>query len=301
MKNAAAMRIQELAKDQSSVPRLAPGTLQKYFSVVRSFLSWCEDEGYLENSSAKKIKTASATNQSNARDPFSADQLEKLFISPLYSGCKSASRRSTHGDLVLRDAKYWIPLVGLFSGMRLGEIVLLETSDIRTEGEVSHFDVSKEESEKSLKTKSSRRKIPVHSELASQGFLDFVEQRRTEVGSAMLFEVTLDSTGNQPSKWFGRYLNQIAIKTPRTTFHSFRHSFTQVLRIGPSGRRPAASIRRSVSCRLGAVASKAVALNSHEPQVMLLCSALYPGVKADMALVRAQRSRTVQTLLDDHH
>ena len=32
------------------------------------------------------------------------------------------------------------------------------------------------------------------------------------------------------SKWFGRYLKQVEIKTTKTTFHSFRHNFKDRLR-----------------------------------------------------------------------
>ena len=52
-----------------------------------------------------------------------------------------------------RDGKFWLPLIALYSGMRMGEIVQLLASDLKQEGDIWYFDVSRGEgNEKTLKT-----------------------------------------------------------------------------------------------------------------------------------------------------
>ena len=97
------------------------------------------------------------------RYPFSEKQLRKLFSSPVYTGCKSASRRSAKGQHVIRDGKFWIPLIALYSSMRLGEIVQLLVGDIKSEHGVAYFDICRGEGEKKqIKTASSMRRVPIH-------------------------------------------------------------------------------------------------------------------------------------------
>src|SRR3546814_11630732 len=72
----------------------------------------------------------------------------------------SRARRAIPGTLVVRDGKFGIPLIGLFAGLRCGEIVQLDVADIKTEHGIDYFDITKGEPEsgKSLKTASSARR-----------------------------------------------------------------------------------------------------------------------------------------------
>ena len=65
--------------------------------------------------------------------PVFREATKNALRSPVYTGCKSASRRSAKGQHVIRDGKFWIPLIALYSGMRLGEIVQLLVGDIKSE------------------------------------------------------------------------------------------------------------------------------------------------------------------------
>ena len=77
---------------------------------------------------------------------------------------------------------YWTPFIGIFTGMRLGEITQLYLENIR-EIKGSHrnkrwcFDnvVEPERTDKKLKTKSSRRIVPVHDKLIEFGLIEFIE------------------------------------------------------------------------------------------------------------------------------
>jgi integrase len=235
LKEFAGKTLVEIAEMSPSTARLGAGTLQKYFACVRSFLAWCETEGYVTVSPAGKIKTGAKPNLYNAREPFSKPQLKTLFGSPQYVGHLSAASRAKPGKLMEKDGKFWIPLIGLFTGMRLGEIVQLMVSDIGDDDGLIYFDVNKNEGDqKTLKSKASQRAIPVHKKLVKMGFMDFVETRRAKEPKGRLFPEIKPGANNYHShnfsKYFGRYLKQVLVKTEKTAFHSFRHSFTDALR-----------------------------------------------------------------------
>jgi integrase len=226
----------EIAQKAAGIHPLQKKTIWKYRANLTTFLNWCVDEGYLEKSPGAKIKVAgvSAKEAQEAREAYSKDQLVQLFSSPVYTGCFSEARRSKPGKLILRDGKFWIPLVALFTGMRLGEIVQLLVSDIKDQDGVAYFDLKIGEGEnKSLKTASSTRKVPIHEELIRIGFLAYVEKRRSMDLKGRLFpDVAVGKDGYHShnfSKWWGRYTRELGIKAGRTAFHSFRHSFKDAL------------------------------------------------------------------------
>jgi integrase len=234
-KKYAGQSIKQIVASIDGETPLAPKTQQKYFFNLKGFLSWCVDEGYLTTHPAAQLKIAVKINEKEARFPFSSDQLITLFNSPQYRGHLSHANRSMPGAMVVRDGKFWIPLVGLFSGMRLGEIVQLLVTDIRQDGVTDYFNVARGEGEdKQLKTASSMRVVPIHPQLIKLGFLELVETRRKQSPKGRIFEdVKPGADGyysHNFSKYFSGYLKQIGTKTAKTSFHSFRHNFTDALR-----------------------------------------------------------------------
>lgn len=214
---------------------LSAKTTEKYFEMFRSFLNWAVNEEYLDKMPGIKIAVPRPSSDGiDERDPYSTDQLIKIFSSPLYVGCKSLSRRSVPGNLVVKDGLYWVPLIGLFSGMRLGEIVQLRTGDVKAEDGIAFFDVTLDEgTDKSLKTVHSKRKIPVHSKLIDLGFLGHVENVKGKGHSRVLSDIDPDSKGYYSglfSKTWSYYTKKIGVHSRKAVFHSFRHNFTDALR-----------------------------------------------------------------------
>jgi integrase len=211
---------------------LSVKTQDKYFTMFKQILIWAANEGYLDKVPGANVKVAGLKQiiPGEQRDPYSPDQLKKIFESPLYTGHKSEDCRHKPGALLIRDGYYWVPLIALFSGMRLGEILQLLTSDVKQESDVWYFDVCKGDG-KSLKTASSKRRVPIHRVLVDLGLVEHV---KSVPQSGRLFpEIKQGSDGYHShhfSKWWGRYSNQIGFKSSRTAFHSFRHNFLDALR-----------------------------------------------------------------------
>lgn len=225
-----------LIAENQSAPRLSASTQNKHFTMFRSFLQWLVDEEEMPKMPGANIKVlGSGKNKAQGdRYPYSKEQLQRIFSSPLYRGCSSRLRRTKPGPEVYRDGYYWIPLVALYSGLRLGEIVQLGTADVKHDGDVTYFDVSLAEGDgKHLKTGSSERRVPVHAKLIELGLLDYVQQVRKQKKARVFHDIKPGEDGyfsHNFSKWWGRYTRSIKVHTSKTAFHSFRHNFTDALR-----------------------------------------------------------------------
>ena len=167
-------------------------------------------------------------NARNARLPFSEEQLKVLLSSPLFTGCKSLASCHRTGNLIPKYShKYWVPLIGLYSGMREQEILQLHCEDLFQYKNIWVFSVNSLHEDKRLKTPQSERRVPIHIDLIKLGLLEYLEYQRGR-GHQRLFPdaaISCDGTYSSTfSKWFSRYLTNIGIKTKKTCFHSFRHN-----------------------------------------------------------------------------
>lgn len=175
------------------------------------------------------VRAKARTNARKEREPFTLQELKTIFNAPIYTGCKSLKKWKQPGDTVLRNSyRYWVPLISLFTGMRLGEVCQLYCNDIRKESDIYYFDINEDTPDKKVKNFPSFRAIPIHSELIKMGLMDHIEKRRKE-GSPRLFpDLKIGKDGyysSNASKHFKRFFEDIGVKHPKNGFHSFRHCF----------------------------------------------------------------------------
>ena len=177
---------------------------------------------------------AAKVEQRTKRDAFSREQLIKLFSSPLFVGCKSVASCHIPGGIIpIESHKYWVPLIGIHTGMRVQEILQLYVEDLYQRDGIWLFDLNTNHSDKRLKTPQSKRLVPIHDKLVQMGLLEFWEKKQ-QSGHQRLFEdAPLASDGTYSStfsKWFSRYLSNLGIKTEKTSFHSLRHNVKDFFR-----------------------------------------------------------------------
>jgi integrase len=223
--------VKEAVHANLSGASLSVKTQDKYFTMFRQILIWASNEGYLDKVPGPNVKVAGVKKLAAGehRDPYSRKQLVSIFKSPLYTGHKSEAIRHKPGQFTIRDGYFWVPLIALYSGMRMGEILQLLKTDVKLQSGIWHFDVSAGE-EKSLKTSSSKRRVPVHKTLVGLGFLDHA---KACPGGRLFPEIKKGKDGyysHNFSKWWGRYSRQTGFKSSKSTFHSFRHNFMDALR-----------------------------------------------------------------------
>lgn len=156
----------------------------------------------------------------NPRKPWSSEQLQTLLSKPLFTSYALPTDWHAGGD-----AAYWIPLLGLFTGARIGELCQLEAVDIQKVDGVDVLRITDQGEEKTLKTAASRRIVPVHSELIRLGFLDYAKAIR-EAGSKSLFP-TLRLAPTKPSNYFSSWfatVRPVEDGPSLPDFHSLRHT-----------------------------------------------------------------------------
>jgi integrase len=162
------------------------------------------------------------------RPPWTPGELGTLVAAPLFQQFTLPSVARAGGP-----AAYWMPLMGLYSGARIGELGQLEVADILSDETGHWFSIHKRVAGSVLKTKNSERIVAVHSELVRLGFMEYVENLRA-AKEAKLFPLiprtASRSRGDNFSQWFGQFRRAIGVDARYPDFHSFRHNARQAMR-----------------------------------------------------------------------
>ncbi|UIY28330.1 site-specific integrase [Neorhizobium galegae] len=204
-------------------------------------------EERMDKNPARKLGLEGHEHSEEDRNPFSPSQLEKIFSAPIYTGCQDDQRNwAKAGESRTKGTKFWVPLIGLYQGMRLNEICQLRLEDIKREGEIEYFDIrpeapsdrlraiQKEDGDRRTKTASSRRRVPLHPRLKELGLLEFVNYQREASMERLFSDLSKDSRGYYSDgfqKWFSRLIEKQHAKEEKTSFHSFRHNWADAMRL----------------------------------------------------------------------
>jgi integrase len=213
----------------AKINAMSDRNVNKILGFVRAFWNWAEGQyDDVPTNPFNKMNLRLGTKARDERDPFTTGQLQKIFDAPLYTGCKSEKSWLVVGDHVPWDQGiYWVPLIGLFTGARSGEIIQLLVDDVKCEGDILYLNITDDGIDQNLKTDTSLRTIPVHAMLKKLGFAEFVDRQR-EKGTRLFPDFPKATDGYYSTAYsprFKRFLDHITVKTRKTAFHSFRHSF----------------------------------------------------------------------------
>lgn len=222
------------AAEAHGLDTLSTATVNKALGRLQALWKWADrqlDEDVPDIFGPIKIKA-----NGNARadhDPFTTEQLQTIFASPLYTGCHSERFRAKPGAINMSGTSwYWLPLLGLYTGARLNELCQLRLEDIGERDDIPFLRIHAMDDTQRVKG-GKKRVVPLHPQLVELGFLRFVTAQRGEGQDRLFPGLVLDKSGyysDRSSKDFSNYLRSIGAKTPKTSFHSFRHNFKDILR-----------------------------------------------------------------------
>ena len=216
-------------------PAITARTVNRYLSSLGAFCDWLLAHDYIQASPLSRMQL---TVKKGDGKPFPLDDLPKIFASPLFTGAESAETIRRPGQHMIRDYRYWIPLVMLYSGARPGELAQLLVEDVReVHGRWIMHITTENDDEKTVKTAGSMRVVPLHAELERLGFLAYVDALRAR-GERRVFP---DAKRNERqwvpdlSREFSRLLIDIGVKTKdgpssKLSLYSFRHTVSDALR-----------------------------------------------------------------------
>lgn len=220
--------------EQKGLPRYSRATQSLFVEVMATFFRWAVDQELIGRDPAKGLRLSRGGDEE--RKAFDTAQLKNLLAAPVFAGSKNDKQLWTKpGKVLISDHRYWVPLIALYSGMRLNEICQLLVSDVIEVGGVTAFDIRpSKRAGKSVKTKAGHRQVPVHPVLMQLGFAAYFEAQK-QAGQTRLFPDLSDksetgSGSEKLSKWFARLLDSLGLSDPALTFHSLRHTFADALR-----------------------------------------------------------------------
>lgn len=205
--------------------KITPKTIKNKVNNVIAFLEWCEGRNYIDVEYKKPFKKIrKVRGGKNKRVAYTPDELIKLFNSKEY-------RMGTHKT----PNHHWIPLIGLFTGARLGEICQLRKDNIVKDSLSGtwYFDFNDYSDDASIKTDAGIRFVPVHSQLRQLGFFKYYET--IEEGDQLFPKRReRDATCKIQMRWFSRtYRGKCGVEKPdgiMKDFHSLRNTIINAMK-----------------------------------------------------------------------
>jgi len=152
---------------REGMPTIARTTQGKHIKNLRSFVHWAMDSRFITEDPTCMVNIADYTPKQKSKISLTDEDLTKIFDP------KFEAKMDT-------PAKHWIPIIDLYSGMRLNEGAQLYVDDIVQVQGIWCFNISGDRLGQNVKTPSSARYVPIHSKLIELGFLDYVKEVRSQ-------------------------------------------------------------------------------------------------------------------------
>ena len=221
---------------KEKTPRwISPKPIQFHFDGISAFLKFAEDEEWITRNplTNQSLRKRLPKVQKKTKAMMTPEDISKVFGHELFL--------SERGNGARGDARFWVPLLCLFHGLRSNEACQLLVSDVCEEDEIFYLTLKATDEEgvevKTFKTDASVRKVPLHDEIVRMGFLKFCSAQKA-AGEEWLFPaLELNAMGSRADalgKWFGRLRKRILLDLPKERgakgLHSFRHLFERTLR-----------------------------------------------------------------------
>lgn len=203
-----------------------PVSVDIRLQALQSLLTWCLKHNYLSDQKPLPTKGKftmtkdERETQNKGAERFKVEELNKIFDPTAYKKYFTLNTKKKS------DARYWLPLIALFTGMRLEEIAQLQIDDIKTISGIDIFDINRNNG-KSVKTQAGIRAIPIHPTLLKMGFMDYVRSVKT-VSLWPELKRNANGYGNPISKAFIRHLEDVGVRKDNNrgkVFHSLRDTF----------------------------------------------------------------------------
>ncbi len=222
--------------DATQAERLTDKTVKRHLSTLSQVFKFAVDMGHLTVAARAELvedhRFRTDRSARDQRDAWEMDELETLFSSPVWTGSQ-AIFRSKPGAEILRDAKFWLPLLALFHGARLEEFADLYRRDVYCDHgtwAVRLVESKAEEgkAQRRLKTANAARVVPLHPEILRMGFLRHLETIAPGRDDPLFPDIKpqgLDGKrGPRITRWFVEYRRAVGVYRNNVGMHAFRHT-----------------------------------------------------------------------------
>lgn len=233
LRGRAPAEIVALTKGQD-VPRMVMKTVKRHSSALGRLFTYLKKRGEYEGENpAHGHEFPMKGRKNQKRQMWEGERLTQLFNSPVWQGCLSESRRSTPGTKIIRDHRYWLPLLGIYHGNRLEEFAQLTRRDLGQEDGIWFLQITDEGEGQQIKNEQSKRRVPLHPELIRMGFVDYAQAAANADGKPLFPKLKPGGPDGKKgfyfTKWWSRYRQAIGGAEKGLDYHSFRHSVNNKL------------------------------------------------------------------------
>ncbi|MFT6794147.1 MAG: integrase [Rubritalea sp.] len=228
--------VKRSTKDTEIISAITQGN---YYISISSIFGYAVDHEWLsKNPLNNKILYKQLPKKNDSiKATQTGDDMNKIFGSSKFLNTRFKADSSGNR----KEGRYWSVLLAVFHGMRINEAAQLLVEDVKEHKGITYLDIREENDKgeivKSLKTKVSKRVIPLHKTILRLGFKEFVRHQNEQKNDRLFPELVpnnIENCGASVSKWFGRlkkeYLDCTNLKSGDKGLHSFRHKVTDLLR-----------------------------------------------------------------------
>ena len=209
------MPVKAIAASNDEEVHLSSKTVNKYLTLLSSFFKWCIKLGEITQNPSEGLLLTIKTNASEEREVYSSEDVQRI------------QRKLPRDPSELE--KYWIPMIAMYSGLRLDEICQLQKEDIQIIDNIPCFNINSSGG-KHLKTASSDRIVPVHPALLALGLLYYADSIKDGQLWKNLKPDQYGRCGHKFGKWYGLFNRKEITNNPKKCFHSFRHTVANQLK-----------------------------------------------------------------------
>lgn len=224
--------------EANQLPTLSHATVRnklRALSAVLGYavrLDWIRENPVEASGIAKAASRAASANSIRKRKDYSLVELTQIFQSPAFSQPDWRLPRRDFGR-----AFYWLPLLMYYTGARREEVAQLRARDaLNSEEEVPYLSIlatqGDDDGGRTVKTLGSRRKVPLHPDLITLGFLEYAKAIPPD---GQLFpKLKPNPAGYYGVNWgraWAHYLRSvIGLDCSASPAHGFRHTFKTLCR-----------------------------------------------------------------------
>lgn len=216
---------------EEKVKPLATSSTRLLLARLSSVMAFTVDSGLLETNPVtasrihKRLGSGKPKRRLDDNRGYTWGELVTLFSHTEFQQLRNAEGRPG-------NAVYWIPLIAAYTGGRREELAQLYVEDIHQhEGGPWFIRIIDDQPDKSVKTDSSRREIPVHPDLIALGLLTLVQDRTPGTRIFPQLVKVSDGFAGIVSKSWRPVTQRCGVYQPgRNPLHAFRHSFKTLAR-----------------------------------------------------------------------
>ncbi|MFR0672712.1 site-specific integrase [Enterobacterales bacterium AW_CKDN230030176-1A_HGKHYDSX7] len=214
-----------------TVKPLATSSARLLLARLSSVMAFAVDSGLLETNPViasrihKRLGSGKPKRRLDDNRGYSWSELVILFSHPEFQQLRTAEGRPG-------NAVFWIPLIAAYTGGRREELAQLYVEDIHHHDRNGWFiRIIDDRPDKSVKTDSSRREIPIHPDLIALGLLTLVQGRMHGTRLFPQLVKVSDGFAGIVSKSWRPVTQRCGVYLPgRNPLHAFRHSFKTLAR-----------------------------------------------------------------------